>query len=77
MTTGHGLSLRTAPIAFLTLLMLAAAFVPFAHAAPSLVTTVNVGGEPSGVAYDSGMGEIFVANFHSNTVSVISDSTNA
>ena len=64
-------------MALFTLLMLAAAFVPFAHPAdPSLVATVNVGGEPSGVVYDSGMGEIFVANFNSSTVSVISDSTN-
>jgi YVTN family beta-propeller protein len=30
-----------------------------------------------GVAYDSGMNEVFVANTNSNTTSVISDSTNA
>ncbi len=39
--------------------------------------TIKVGTKPYGVAYDSGKGEIFVANYGSNTVSVISDSTNA
>ena len=38
--------------------------------------TIMVGYSPEGVAYDSGKGEIFVANCGSNTVSVISDSTN-
>ncbi len=42
-----------------------------------MVATVTVGIDPEGVAYDSGKGEIFVANAGSNTVSVISDSTNA
>src|SRR2546430_8988589 len=39
--------------------------------------TVGVGSNPTGVAYDSARGEIFVANQGSNTVSVISASTNA
>jgi len=39
----------------------------------SVVATVNVGSSPDGAAYDSGQGEVFVANFGSNTVSVISD----
>ena len=32
--------------------------------------------KPVQVAYDSGKGEVFVSNYGSNTVSVISDSTN-
>ena len=43
----------------------------------AVVATVTVGINPESVAYDSGKGEIFVANDGSNTVSVISDSTNA
>ena len=38
-----------------------------------VVNTISVGTKPSGVAYDSGKGEIFVANSGSNAVSVISD----
>jgi YVTN family beta-propeller protein len=36
-----------------------------------------VGTSPTGIAYDSGKGEVFVANSGFNTISVISDSTNA
>ena len=43
----------------------------------SVVATVNVGDGPSGVAYDSAKGEVFVTNYGDNTVSVIDDSTNA
>ena len=45
------------------------------HAA-GVTATITVGSQPEGVAYDSGMGEVFVANYGSGTVSVISDSTN-
>lgn len=38
--------------------------------------TIKVGQFPSGVAYDSGKGEIFVTNLGDGTVSVISDETN-
>ena len=38
--------------------------------------TITVGSGPAGIAYDSGKGEMFVANHDDNTVSVISDSTN-
>ena len=37
----------------------------------------TVGTNPFGIAYDFGKGEIFVANTGSNTVSVISDTTNS
>jgi YVTN family beta-propeller protein len=43
----------------------------------AVVKNVSVGSEPEGVAYDSGRGEIFVANYGSNTASVISDTTYA
>ncbi|MGB6464091.1 MAG: YncE family protein, partial [Nitrosotalea sp.] len=42
----------------------------------TVVATVPVGLGPVSVAYDSGKDEIFVANFASNSVSVISDATN-
>src|SRR5207248_8882565 len=35
------------------------------------------GARPYGLAYDGGKGEVFVANFGSNNVSVISTATNA
>jgi len=44
--------------------------------AVEVIATVPVGTGPWGVAYDSGKGEIFVANHYDNTVSVISDSSN-
>ena len=42
----------------------------------TVVTTINVGGHPHGLAYDSGRGEVFVANGASNNVSVIPDASN-
>ena len=36
-----------------------------------------MGSQPSGIAYDSVKGELFVANYDSGTVSVISDSTDS
>jgi YVTN family beta-propeller protein len=36
---------------------------------------ISVGGAPGGLAYDSSRGEVFVANIDSDTVSVISDSS--
>src|SRR5438067_34051 len=38
----------------------------------SVVGTLPVGNQPYGVAYDSGNGYVYVANYNSNTVSVIS-----
>jgi YVTN family beta-propeller protein len=55
----------------------------FAFSAANLVHavgvthTITVGTSPTGVAYDSSKGELFVANSGYNTLSVISDSTNA
>jgi YVTN family beta-propeller protein len=49
----------------------------------SVVATVDVGGGPFGLAYDSAKSEVFVTNFGGyftgggNTVSVISDANNA
>ncbi len=44
--------------------------------ADSVVASIPVGIEPTGVAYDSGNGMVFVANTDSDTVSVINTSTN-
>ena len=49
---------------------------PFLVNAPSIPVTIPVWKDPQGIAYDPGTGEMYVANFDSNTVSVISDSTN-
>jgi YVTN family beta-propeller protein len=67
------------PFISIALLILASAFVPHASAQAVVVATVNVGfgHNPQGLAYDSGTGEVFVANAGSGTVSVISDATNA
>ena len=42
----------------------------------AVVATVGVGSWPLGVAYDSGNGLVYVANSYSNSVSVISGTTN-
>ena len=63
-------------LSLLAVLVLGSALLPFAHAQPTVVATVNVGQEPYGVAYDAPKGEVFVVNEGSYTVSVISDSTN-
>lgn len=49
------------------------------HAGNALVVTatIKVGMFPEGIAYDSGKGELFVANWLSDSVSVISDSNNS
>ena len=47
-----------------------------ASPAVGVTATIMLGGSPSGVAYDSGKGEIFVTNSGNDTISVISDSTN-
>ncbi|MHB9160360.1 MAG: YncE family protein [Nitrosotalea sp.] len=51
-------------------------FIPTANAL-SVSATITVGSGPAGVAYDSAKGEIFVANVGDNTISVISDTSNA
>ncbi len=43
----------------------------------SVVATLTVGTAPFGAAYDSATGDIYVANFGANTVSVISGATSA
>lgn len=45
--------------------------------AESLTTTITVGSEPVGVAYDPSMHEVFVANYVGGDIQVISDNTNA
>ena len=66
---------RDAPFILLAAMVLVPLLVtPFARA-QTVVATVNVGIAPFGLAYDSAKGEVFVANFGSNTVSVISDGT--
>ena len=63
----------------LTLILVLSAASPI-HAA-EVIKTIAIGGSPLNapldVAYDSGKGEIFVTDPESNTVSVISDSTNS
>jgi YVTN family beta-propeller protein len=41
-----------------------------------VVTTVVLGDHPYGVGYDSGAGQVIVANQYSNDVSVFTDATN-
>src|SRR5664280_2258060 len=49
---------------------------PIPTTAVRVTATIPVQTNPEGVAYDSGLNEIFVANYGSNTVSVISDRSN-
>ncbi|TLY14156.1 MAG: hypothetical protein E6K86_08680, partial [Thaumarchaeota archaeon] len=72
----HGLRRKIKPLILLAILAVASSLVaPFAHA-QTVVATVNSGGLPYSVAYDSARGEVFVADYGSNTVSVIDDSSN-
>src|SRR2546428_13753779 len=41
----------------------------------TVIATIPVGDYPFGVAYDSGNGYVYVANYNSNNVSVISGTT--
>ncbi len=76
-STYQGPADRMVPLLLLALLVLASASgVPPARA-QVVKATVTVGMTPYGVAYDSGKGEVFVANRDSYSVSVISDSTNS
>ncbi len=45
--------------------------------ASEVTSTITVGTSPTGLAYDLSKGEIFVANSGYNTITVISDNTNA
>ena len=62
---------------FLALLVLASTLVSFDNAQGVVVATVPVGGQPSGVAYDSAKGEVLEVNGGLSTVSVISDTSDA
>jgi YVTN family beta-propeller protein len=65
--------------AFIVTILLASIFAFSAASsvhAVELIRTVRVGDYPLGIAYDSGNGEIYVANSASDTVSVISDKNN-
>ncbi len=57
------------------LLLLAFSVDNLAHAV-AVTAIINVQQEPTGVAYDSAKGEIFVVNTNAGTVSVISDTNN-
>src|SRR5438445_689575 len=63
-------------LAVTSALLLSLSFVSTANADLTVVATVPVGQSPTGVAYDSGTGEVFVTNIGGDTVSVISDVTN-
>src|SRR2546426_6548076 len=72
----HGLRRKIKPLILLAILAVASSLVaPFAHA-QTVVATVNSGGLPYSVAYDSARGEVFVADYGSNTVSVIDGTSN-
>ncbi len=62
-------------LAVTSALLLSLSFVSTAKAEPTVVATISVGSSLNGVAYDSGMGEVFVTSLV-GTVSVISDVTN-
>ena len=58
------------------LLVASSGILPIARA-QTVLSTVNVGTQPYGVGYDSGKGEVFVVNYGSNSVSAISEQSNA
>jgi len=54
----------------------AGATAPTPGCTECVVASIDVGTAPAGVAYAEGLGEVAVANFRSNNVSVISDGSN-
>src|SRR6478752_7224779 len=63
---------------FIALVMISISCLFFTQTANafSIVTTISVGSTPFDIAYDSGKGEMFVANRGSGDISVIDDATN-
>ena len=73
----HGLRyIRTLLILFVALVIASVSLAPVTYS-QAVVKTVTVGNDPYGAAYDSAKGEVFVVNYGSDTVSVISDANNA
>ena len=66
----------TTALAILALLVLVSSSQPFAHA-QQVVATAKDGGSAYAIAYDPAKSEVFVANYLNNTVTVLSDSSNA
>src|SRR5208283_154801 len=66
----------TTALVLLAVLVIMTASQPIARG-QALVSTVNVGGTSYGVAYDSVKGEVFVTHFFNDSVSVLSDASNA
>jgi YVTN family beta-propeller protein len=65
---------KTIVFLFLSTMILSLSFANTVSAV-EVIANIPVGTNPEGVAYDIGLGEIFVANYGSNSVSVISDRT--
>ena len=61
-------------LVFIFIVIFACSVANSVHAI-AVTSTITVGTSPTGVAYDSAKGEVFVANTGYNTVSVISDSS--
>src|ERR1022692_2100214 len=70
------LPVMVAALLLVALVLPSALRAPVAHAQTVLATVAGVPG-PVAVAYDSSKGEIFVANYEEDTVSVISDANNS
>ena len=62
-------------LVFIFIVIFACSVTNSVHAI-AVTSTITVGTSPTGVAYDSAKGEVFVGNTGYNTVSVISDSSN-
>ncbi|MGH9920247.1 MAG: YncE family protein, partial [Nitrososphaerales archaeon] len=61
----------------LAMIIVTSSMLPLAHASVADVSSgiIRVGATPFGIAYDSTNGDLYVANFGSNTVSVINGKT--
>jgi YVTN family beta-propeller protein len=66
----------TTALAIFALLVLVSSSQPLAHA-QQVVATAKDGGSAYAIAYDPAKSELFVANYLNDTVTVISDSSNA
>ena len=70
-TDAQSRHVATALFLLASFVLVSAPLAPSARA-QSLATMVNVGSGPYGVAYDPSKGEVFVAEYHDDTISVIS-----
>lgn len=77
MATGIVIVILAVSTAFVTFMQDGSlSLLPRTVKADSVIGAIPVGNGPMGIAYDSANGNVYVANFYSNTISVVDGNTN-